>query len=105
MSTTEHRHQGKKVLSDVHRLARERFGFEQLRPGQAETIVSVLQGRDTLAVMATGSAKSAICQIAGLLTNGPTVVISPLLGTVVPCSMGRRIDRSEVKADGESGSA
>jgi ATP-dependent DNA helicase RecQ len=52
------------VLSDLHGVARERFGFEQLRLGQAETIVSVLQGRDTLAVMATGSGKSAIYQIA-----------------------------------------
>jgi superfamily II DNA helicase RecQ len=50
MPTTEHRDQGKNMLSDVHRVARKRFGFEQLRPGQAETIVSVLQGQDTLAV-------------------------------------------------------
>jgi ATP-dependent DNA helicase RecQ len=29
--------------------------------------------------MATGYGKSAIYQIAGLLTNGPTVVVSPLI--------------------------
>ncbi len=39
----------------------------------------MLERRDTLAVMPTGSGKSAIYQIAGRLMKGPTVVISPLL--------------------------
>ena len=52
---------------------------EALRPGQREAIESVLAGRDTLVVMSTGSGKSAIYQIAGLLTEGATVVISPLI--------------------------
>ncbi len=60
-------------------LARERFGFEALRPGQAEAIESILAGRDTLVVMSTGSGKSAIYQIAALLVPGPTVVVSPLI--------------------------
>jgi ATP-dependent DNA helicase RecQ len=67
------------IRQRIHRVARERFGFERLRPGQEEAIVSVLERRDTLAVMATGSGKSAIYQLAGLLTDGPTIVISPLI--------------------------
>jgi ATP-dependent DNA helicase RecQ len=63
----------------IRRVAREAFGFESLRPGQAEAIESVLAGRDTLVVMSTGSGKSAIYQIAGLLTPGATVVVSPLI--------------------------
>ena len=39
----------------------------------------MLDGRDTLAVMATGYGKSAIYQIAGLLLDGPTLVVSPLI--------------------------
>ena len=39
----------------------------------------MLDGRDTLAVMSTGSGKSAIYQIAGLLLDGPTIVVSPLI--------------------------
>ena len=63
----------------VERVAREAFGFAALRPGQREAIESVLAGRDTLVVMSTGSGKSAIYQIAGLLIEGATVVVSPLI--------------------------
>jgi ATP-dependent DNA helicase RecQ len=63
----------------IDRVAREAFGFEALRPGQREAIESVLAGRDTLVVMSTGSGKSAIYQIAGLLIEGATVVVSPLI--------------------------
>ena len=63
----------------VRELARERLGFERLRPGQGEAVRAVLGGRDTLAVMATGSGKSAIYQLAGLFLDGPTVVVSPLI--------------------------
>ena len=60
-------------------VARERFGFDELRPGQEHAIRSVLAGRDTLVVMPTGAGKSAVYQIAGVLLGGPTVVVSPLV--------------------------
>jgi ATP-dependent DNA helicase RecQ len=63
----------------IRRVAREVFGFEELRAGQQDAIEAVLDRRDTLVVMSTGSGKSAIYQIAGLLTPGATVVISPLI--------------------------
>jgi ATP-dependent DNA helicase RecQ len=63
----------------IDRVAREAFGFASLRPGQREAIESVLSGRDTLVVMSTGSGKSAVYQIAGLLIEGATVVVSPLI--------------------------
>ena len=66
-------------MKAIRRVARERFGFDALREGQEEAIEAVLDGRDALAVMATGHGKSAIYQIAGLLIDGPTVVISPLI--------------------------
>jgi ATP-dependent DNA helicase RecQ len=65
--------------SEVLRVARETFGFDALRPGQAEAIDAVLAGRDTLAVLPTGSGKSAIYQLPALLLDGPTVVVSPLI--------------------------
>jgi ATP-dependent DNA helicase RecQ len=64
---------------DVARVARERLGFATLRPGQEEAVRAVLGGRDTLVVMPTGSGKSAIYQVAALMLNRPTLVVSPLV--------------------------
>jgi ATP-dependent DNA helicase RecQ len=69
----------RKRLTDVERAAREQLGFRSLRPGQEEAVRSALQGTDTLVVQPTGSGKSAIYQVAGLLMDGPTVVVSPLI--------------------------
>ena len=69
----------KDLQQEIRRVARETFRFERLRPRQEETVLSVLERRDTLTIMASGAGKSAIYQIAGLLTDGPTVVISPLI--------------------------
>jgi ATP-dependent DNA helicase RecQ len=60
-------------------VARERFGYHRLRPGQREAIDFVLAGRDVVAVMPTGSGKSAIYQIPAVVLPGPTVVVSPLI--------------------------
>jgi ATP-dependent DNA helicase RecQ len=69
----------KKNVQRVRRVAKERFGYETLRGGQETAIQALLNGHDTLAVMPTGSGKSAIYQIAALLIPGATVVISPLI--------------------------
>jgi len=66
-------------LARIRRVACERFGFERLSGAQEAAIQSVLAGRDTLAVMPTGSGKSAIYQIAGALMGGLTLIISPLI--------------------------
>lgn len=63
----------------LEQIAQQVFGYEKLRPAQLEVLESVLSGRDTLAVMPTGSGKSAIYQIAALRLKGVTVVISPLI--------------------------
>lgn len=64
---------------EIRKVARERLGFEELRPGQLQAVESVLEGHDTLVVQPTGSGKSAIYQIAGLLIDGATVIVSPLI--------------------------
>jgi ATP-dependent DNA helicase RecQ len=56
--------------------------IRDLRPGQAEVIESVLAGRDTLAIMPTGSGKSLTYQLPALSLPGPTLVVSPLLALI-----------------------
>src|SRR5687767_7391256 len=60
-------------------LLRERFGHDDFRKGQWEPIKALLDGRDALVVMPTGSGKSLIYQLAALATPGLTVVVSPLI--------------------------
>ncbi|MDQ4124226.1 MAG: ATP-dependent DNA helicase [Actinomycetota bacterium] len=67
------------TIETALRVARDRFGYESFLPGQEEAVAGVLEGRDTLVVMPTGSGKSAIYQIPALLLDGPTVVVSPLI--------------------------
>jgi ATP-dependent DNA helicase RecQ len=64
---------------EIEAAAQVELGHEHLRPGQLEGIEAALDGRDALVVMATGSGKSAIYQLAGYFRAGPTVVVSPLI--------------------------
>ena len=66
-------------LVDIADLARERLGFEQLRPGQLRAAAAAVAHRDVLAVLPTGGGKSAIYELAGMIRSGPTVIISPLI--------------------------
>jgi ATP-dependent DNA helicase RecQ len=58
---------------------RSTFGFAAFRPGQGEIVATILEGRDVLAVMPTGSGKSLCYQLPALLRDGLTVVVSPLI--------------------------
>ncbi|MCU1459377.1 MAG: ATP-dependent helicase, RecQ family [Actinomycetia bacterium] len=70
---------GGDTADPITHAAREVFDYPTLRPGQREAIESVLSGRDTLAVLATGAGKSAIYALAGHLLHAATLVISPLI--------------------------
>ncbi len=69
----------RKKENEILAAAQKNFGFESLRPGQEDAIRALLSGKDTLVVQPTGSGKSAIYQIAALLTHGATLVVSPLI--------------------------
>ena len=60
-------------------ILRTRFGLEGFRTGQAEILASVLAGKDTVAVMPTGSGKSLCYQLPSLAREGLVIVVSPLI--------------------------
>jgi ATP-dependent DNA helicase RecQ len=63
----------------AERTLRDTYGYQNFRPGQAEVIVSVLSGRDTVGVMPTGAGKSLTYQIPARILGGTTLVVSPLI--------------------------
>ncbi|OAH41695.1 recombinase RecQ [Dietzia cinnamea] len=65
--------------TDPLEVAERVFGWDELRPPQAEAIRAAVSGRDVLAVLPTGYGKSAIYQLAGIMAEGPCIVVSPLI--------------------------
>jgi ATP-dependent DNA helicase RecQ len=72
----------KNVMSvdiDINEALRRHFGYLSFQPGQEEVIRRVLEGKDTLAILATGAGKSLCYQLPALLLPGTTIVVSPLI--------------------------
>jgi ATP-dependent DNA helicase RecQ len=63
------------LLDLLHR----HFAHTSFRAGQEDLVRTVLDGRDVLAVMPTGSGKSLGFQLPALLLPGTTLVVSPLI--------------------------
>ena len=55
------------------------FGYTSFRPGQREIVEAILDGENVFAVFPTGHGKSLCYQLPGLMLDGITVVISPLI--------------------------
>ncbi len=55
------------------------WGFERFRPMQEDIIRSVLENRDTLALLPTGGGKSICYQVPALCRDGICIVVSPLI--------------------------
>jgi ATP-dependent DNA helicase RecQ len=63
----------------IRETARDLLGFEEFRPGQEAAMQAIVAGRDTLAVLPSGAGKSAVYTVAGVLLDGPVLVVSPLI--------------------------
>ncbi len=55
------------------------WGYDSFRPMQERIINEALSGRDILAIMPTGGGKSVCFQVPGMLKEGISIVVTPLI--------------------------
>ena len=69
----------KSLINSALKALNKYYGYDNFRGDQGKVIESILNGRDTMAIMPTGGGKSICYQIPALLFKGITIVISPLI--------------------------
>ena len=72
------------------------WGFTSFKPLQEDIIRSVIEGRDTLALMPTGGGKSITFQVPALAKEGTCLVITPLIALMK--EQVNRLNSLEIKS-------
>jgi ATP-dependent DNA helicase RecQ len=58
---------------------KEYWGYDEFRPMQEDIINASLEGKDVLAILPTGGGKSICFQVPGLMKDGLTLVVTPII--------------------------
>ncbi len=66
-------------MKKSRQLLQEKWHFDDFRPGQEAIVDDVINGHDVLAILPTGGGKSVCFQVPGIVREGVTLVISPLI--------------------------
>ena len=67
------------MREEILKILQSKWKYRSFRPLQEDIIISVLSGKDTLALMPTGGGKSLCYQVPALYKEGLTLVITPLI--------------------------
>ena len=67
------------MTKEIHDILKKYWGYEHFRSLQEDIILSVLERKDTLALMPTGGGKSITYQVPGIYLEGICLVITPLI--------------------------
>jgi ATP-dependent DNA helicase RecQ len=66
-------------MEAIGTILKKYWGYDSFRPLQEEIIHSLLEGRDTLAILPTGGGKSICFQVPAMAREGICIVVSPLI--------------------------
>ncbi len=67
------------MLEKIQQILKQYWGYDTFRPLQADIVLSVLTGHDTLALLPTGGGKSICFQVPAMALEGICVVVTPLI--------------------------
>lgn len=67
------------TISTLSQLLKEKFGFADFRTAQRQVVDFIMDGKNVVGVMPTGSGKSLCFQLPALALPGLTLVVSPLI--------------------------
>lgn len=63
----------------IKQILQEKFGYNEFKNGQEEVICAVLNGRNVLAMLPTGTGKSLCYQLPAYILKGAVLIVSPLI--------------------------
>ncbi len=83
-------------IEQYRKILTKYWGFTSFKPLQEDIIRSVIEGRDTLALMPTGGGKSITFQVPALAKEGTCLVITPLIALMK--EQVSRLNNLEIKS-------
>lgn len=66
-------------MQTPEQILKQYWGYDQFRPLQKEIVQSVLDQKDTVALLPTGGGKSICFQVPAMMMNGTCLVVTPLI--------------------------